>query len=409
MYPRTLLDADVKTDSERKVFEELRDQLAEEWEAFHSASWIDRDPVEGARSGEIDFVLCHPDQPLLCLEVKGGGIDSRHGEWYRTEPDGTRERIPDPFGQALDHRYDLERLLKKAPGWNSGTPLMGHALVLPFKSVHQLALAPDAPREIAIDRVVAYHRGARDKRALPGPDGVAAVRDLLVPQVEIRVPMAAEFLEEEEALILLTAEQSMLLARMRRDPRMVIRGCAGSGKTMLGVEHAKRLAAEGKRVLLVCFNRALRDHLRNTSAQKGLTIQNFHALCRQLASEAKLKLPSYPEGEAPQRYWDEELPDALVEAIGKLGDRFDAILVDEAQDLSNDWLAALLCTLRDENNDPVWLFMDDNQRVYSPRLEVSREFRPFDLTVNCRNTQAIHREVMKLYGGDVVPDVKGSA
>jgi Nuclease-related domain len=135
MYPRTLLDADVKTDSERKVFEELRDQLAEEWEAFHSASWIDRDPVEGARSGEIDFVLCHPDQPLLCLEVKGGGIDSRHGEWYRTEPDGTRERIPDPFGQALDHRYDLERLLKKAPGWNSGTPLMGHALVLPFKSV----------------------------------------------------------------------------------------------------------------------------------------------------------------------------------------------------------------------------------------------------------------------------------
>jgi superfamily I DNA/RNA helicase len=219
--------------------------------------------------------------------------------------------------------------------------------------------------------------------------------------------MAAEFLEEEEALVLLTHEQSMLLARMRRDPRMVIRGCAGSGKTMLAVEHGKHLAAEGKRVLLVCFNRGLRDHLRETSAQKGLTIQNFHSLCVQLANEAKLKMPSYPKGEAPQRYWDEELPDGLVEAIAQLGDRFDAVLVDEAQDLRSDWLAALLCTLRDEDNDPVWLFMDDNQRVYEPLLEVPPEFRPFDLTVNCRNTRAVHREVMKLYEGDVVPEVKG--
>ena len=242
---------------------------------------------------------------------------------------------------------------------------------------------------------------------MPDADSAAAVRELLAPQVHIKVPMAAEFLQEEEALVLLTHEQSMLLARMQRDHRLVVCGCAGSGKTMLAVEHGKRLARDGKRVLLVCFNRALRDHLRKTSTETGLTVQNFHALCRQLAAEAKLKLPTYPKGEAPQSYYEEELPDALVEAIGMLGDRFDAILVDEAQDLSNDWLAALLCTLRDEENDPVWLFMDDNQRVYSPRLDVPREFRPFDLTVNCRNTQAIHREVMKQYQGDIVPEVKG--
>ena len=420
MYPRTIVDADVKTESERKVFGLLRDQLPDEWEVFYSVSWIDRDPFEGARDGEIDFVLCRPDQPLVCLEVKGGGIECQHGAWYRTEPGGKRERIPDPFGQALDHRYDLERLLEKQPGWKRGKSLIAHALVFPFTSVHQLALAPDAPREIlidrreanddlvaALDRALAYHRGARDKRALPGQDGVTAVRQLLAPQVQITVPMAAEFLDEEEALILLTHEQSMLLARMRRDPRMVIRGCAGSGKTMLAVEHGKRLATEGKRVLLVCFNRALRDHLWATTRQKGLTIQNFHALCRQLAREANLEVPRYPKDEAPQSFFNEELPDLLVDAIDKLGDRFDAILVDEAQDLSNDWLAALLCTLRDEENDPVWFFMDDNQRVYQPRLEVSREFRPFDLTVNCRNTQAIHREVMKQYEGDIVPEVKG--
>jgi hypothetical protein len=94
MYPRTLLDADVKTDSERKVFELLRDELPDEWEGFHSASWIDRDPFEGARDGEIDFVLCRADLPVVCLEVKGGGIECRYGEWFRMEPGGKRERIP---------------------------------------------------------------------------------------------------------------------------------------------------------------------------------------------------------------------------------------------------------------------------------------------------------------------------
>ena len=51
--------------------------------------------------------------------------------------------------------------------------------------------------------------------------------------------------------------------------------------------------------------------------------------------------------------------------------------------------------------------MDDNQRVYDAKLDVPDEFRPFDLTVNCRNTQAIHREVMKQYEGEVEPEAMG--
>ena len=417
MYPRSLLDADVKTDSERRVFERLRDGLSDEWEAFYSASWIARDPVEGAQDGEIDFVLCHPKKGLLCLEVKGGGIECQHGEWYRTDgKGGGRERIKDPFGQALDHRYALERLLK--PAFDGKKPFIGHALVMPFPTVHQLGLAPDAPREIlidrkdledvdgALDRVFAFHRGARDTRVVPGEKGARAVRDVLAPQVEIRVPMAAEFLDEEEALVLLTHEQSMLLARMRRDPRMVIRGCAGSGKTMLAVEHARRLAADGRRVGFVCFNRALRDHLRKTSRMDGVTYQTFHGLCTALGHRAK-SVSLRQDENAPAEYFEVELPDALVAAVAELGDQFDALIIDEAQDLSNYWLEALLCTLASETDDPVWLFMDDNQRVYESRLDVPPEFRPFDLTVNCRNTRAIHQEVMKLYEGDVVPEVRG--
>src|SRR5213078_2958594 len=113
-----------------------------------------------------------------------------------------------------------------------------------------------------------------------------ALRDLLAPDVRIEVPMASEFLDEEEALITLTHEQGMLLNRFGRDRRMVITGCAGSGKTMLAVEQARRLARSGQDVLFICFNRALRDHLRAREAKSGVEFQTFHGLCVQFAYRA---------------------------------------------------------------------------------------------------------------------------
>ena len=60
MYPRTLIEDEVESDAEKHVFAVLRDGLSDEWEAYHSASWMIRDPAEGALDGEIDFVLATP-------------------------------------------------------------------------------------------------------------------------------------------------------------------------------------------------------------------------------------------------------------------------------------------------------------------------------------------------------------
>ena len=51
--------------------------------------------------------------------------------------------------------------------------------------------------------------------------------------------------------------------------------------------------------------------------------------------------------------------------------------------------------------------MDDNQNIYSQGLELPGGFAEFELTWNCRNTQAIHREVAKLYRGEVEPEAIG--
>jgi hypothetical protein len=289
-----------------------------------------------------------------------------------------------------------------------------HALAFPDITVHELVLAPDAPHEIvvdrielrdverAIDQVLAFHEGSREKRKPPGSNGATALRDLLAPQQIIAVPLAAGFGDVEKKLIQLTHSQSALLSQFGRDLRMKITGCAGSGKTLLAVEQAKRRARQGRKVGYICFNRGLRDHLREREGSSGVVFQTFHGLCTHLAHRAQLDLPSY-SGDAPQEYWSMDLPNALVEACGTLGGQFDDLIIDEAQDLTDDYLAALMCTLTDEDDALVWIFLDDNQRVYDVELTVPREFRPFDLNINCRNTKEIHDEVVKLYQGDLVP------
>lgn len=414
MHPRALLPADCKSRAEAKVFAALERELSDEWLVFHSASLVVRDPAAGAVDDECDFVLCHPEHGVVCLEVKGGGIECRHGTWFRP-PDAVP--IKDPFTQALDHSHNVRRKFGEAGGSKRPRMHVVHAVAFPDITVHELALAPDAPREIlwdrndirdaaaaALERTLTYHRGARDKRVMPDP---SFVRKVLAPEVAIKVPMAEEFLDEEEALVILTSEQAGLVARHWRTPLMAVHGCAGSGKTMIAVERAKQLARRGEDVLFVCFNKQLAQYLRRKERHDRITFQTFHGLCTHLASRAAIKLPQHPADNTPQDFFKLELPAALLDAVKVLGPQYDALIVDEAQDLEVDWLEVLTATLRDPEADSIWLFLDDNQRVYEAELTIPDGFLHYDLTVNCRNTQSIHREVMAYYDGDIDFEVTG--
>ena len=112
--------------SERIVFEEIRKHLSNEWYVFHSFDYVTRELNRERKrwDGEIDFLLYHPQKGILILEVKGGAVSCRNGQWYQ------EDRPMDPVGQARKNKYAVMALLRE--GLNQEIPLkFAHAVCFP--------------------------------------------------------------------------------------------------------------------------------------------------------------------------------------------------------------------------------------------------------------------------------------
>jgi superfamily I DNA/RNA helicase len=173
------------------------------------------------------------------------------------------------------------------------------------------------------------------------------------------------------------------------------------------VEKARSLAEdEGLDVLFTCYNRALADHVGDALGYRGVfDVFSFHQLCFRAAQRAGRQV-LYQDYRS-SRYYDVELPSALLEAIDRLGPQYDAIIVDEGQDFRAEWWEVLPRLLHDPNNGILYAFFDNNQRVYPDRAEIPIEMAPYVLNENCRNTRRIFRTVAKFCVGDEDPVVLG--
>jgi len=415
MFPRRF-PQDAPSEAERKLYDLLKRGLPNDWLVFYGARWLVRDRNKGAFDGESDFVIVAPEEGILVLEVKGGRIryDGVLGRWT-----SNRQPIKDPFGQAVRGKHSLISKLRELPRWQHGRPLpfVAHGVAFP-DGLAAGGLRADAPREIVLDAsdlprlqawiesAFAYHRGDAQRPVPLDEADLQAIRDLLAPTVTLRVPLARELSSAQERLIELTQSQFRLLDFLRMQRRVVILGAAGTGKTMLAREQARRLAAEGFAVLLTCYNVHLADYLRGHALEErsdpvadalpGVTVLHYHRLCTRMAQQAGLPT-TRPEGMTDEAWFNHHLPQLLLEAADRLGPQFDAIVVDEAQDFAEDYWEPLLFLLRDSEQGIFYAFGDCNQNLYRQKLTVPPWLSRYTLTENCRNTQCIHRFFAPLY------------
>ncbi|MFN8232334.1 MAG: AAA family ATPase [Actinomycetota bacterium] len=398
MVPFPMLPTD--SSAERRLYEGFLEQLDESYVVYHSVDWV----LAGGVQGEADFVIAHPEAGVLVLEAKGGRIsyDPARRRWSQHGRSGQHDLGEDPFHQARDEMHSLVRILEAQPGWSRWRPSYGYGVAFP-DGAYELDAHPGAPARCAIDRDDMGRLAGRVAEIMAGwsragrrfgAEGMDAVATALGYRVEIRTPLKFELDEEDRRIIELTDEQSYLRAFVLHRRRAAVTGPAGSGKTILATEIAKHVALSGKRTLLTCFNVKLADHLRvSTEGTPNLRVTHFHGLCLELAREAGI--PVERDEDVDDRTWFEErLPDALERAARALGPRFDAIVVDEAQDFRSWWWPALLSTHREPDDGPLFVFGDDEQNLYrGDGLPVAPDDVLPPLPHNLRNTRRIHEFV----------------
>ena len=414
MFPERLPD-DVESDAERRIFDQFRDSFGDDFTVFAGVAWLSKKRGGGAFHGEADFVVAHPKHGILVLEVKGGGVeyDAQAGSWHSTDRHGNRNKIKDPFRQARNSMYVLRRKLNEAT--ITAKYRYPTAYAVAFPDIHlEGDVGVGAPAEIVLDlsrtrqlkqSVINVYRHYRRREDDPGPDAIAALTELFGRSWKVETIVGAELDRGEILVRELTEKQYGLLDFLASRPRALIAGCAGTGKTPLAVEKARRLAQEGFRVLFTCFNSNLALWTERQFAGSDVVAKNFHSLCYEFAERAGC--PIERGSDENDATFFARFPDALLDATKKSEERFDAIVVDEGQDFVDEWWVALTALLVDPEGGILYIFYDDNQKIYQRAGAMPIADTPFSLHENCRNTQEIHGAVMQFYDGSVPPICMG--
>lgn len=426
MYPQSLSEH-VESAAERMLYQQFKEQLPDSFIIMHSVKWLMRDRSHFDRDGEIDFLIVHPKLGLLIMEVKGGGIriDGPSGQWFSTDRHGHEQLIKNPFDQARKNLYDLREKLMDAPETRPYKYRMQRGVAFPNVNVGRTDIGLFGDRDLIIDstdlnRLEAAVRrvmGTPGERDALGDDAMRALIDTVAPSTTLdRIGLLGGMIMAEEQIAQLTENQFLILELLRNRPRAAIHGCAGAGKTMLAMEKARLLANENFSVLFTCFNKNLANWARERfqqdarTAHERITVAHYHGLAVELCKRAGVALPSLNQfSTAVERaaYFDDILPEKMLEAIPLVPVRFDAIIADEGQDFAELWWITLLDLLKDREHSILYIFYDDNQRIYNREIALPVADLAYPLPHNLRNTNKIHETVLRYYRGMPLPTSRG--
>jgi Mrp family chromosome partitioning ATPase len=357
---------------------------------------------------EADLVLIDPAHGVTVVEVKGGTVsyDAARATWRRRE--GASREIRDPVAQAKRARSVLRRALAAA-GVTTATVALRWAVATPECRLE----APGEPvlgAEQLWDAVVADQLALRYRRTCGalasgeqplGEAGAERIAAVLRGRDRAGRPTLAAAVDEHEARVRIHTESHRnVLRHFASHPHVLVRGAAGTGKTVLALEAAAQYASLGQRVLLVCWNvvlshwlrAALRDELaaigspvaEQVTADPTGQVVVTHVADLAARAPAAAAAPDPPVD--PARFYHETLPGLLTPAV--TAGEFDVVVLDEAQDLSELWVLAVAGLVARKGR--WYAFADGQQDLFDADaalpefLEVEHE-----LTENFRNSRAI--------------------
>lgn len=271
--------------SEKLVAEWLKaDPQASGFTVYHSHGLGAHERKHGPKKsqgkkphGEIDFVILVPPAGVVTVEVKGDEISRSQGQWHQ-RGNGYSNDIDDPTAQMVNNQHKfMHDLLERLDGTEERKALRVAGLVL-FPKTAYCPSTEDIecnPWEVAsyeeykkygiagcIERALKLTTDAIGGRNEPPPPGLMnKVKSVLRRDFDLPVSSLAMREEEDRKRIELTEQQYQFLSVVDANDRALVIGGAGTGKTLLALEFAKREILEGRDVGLFCFNKLLGNWL----------------------------------------------------------------------------------------------------------------------------------------------------
>ncbi|BBO80428.1 hypothetical protein DSCO28_09940 [Desulfosarcina ovata subsp. sediminis] len=227
-------------------------------------------------------------------------------------------------------------------------------------------------------------------------------------------PDARKEISQREAEIerILCEQQKPVLQLTSWNNRVVITGGAGTGKTLIAMEVARRRAERGERVALLCFNHLIGEWMKEHCAEERPALPNLIVgrAISVMADMSGVVIPDKPS----QDYWDFELPKIIEERVTdpdfKAAATFDCLVIDEAQDLlarPRIWECLSYFVSGGLRNGSIALFGDLDHQVLTGRDSIIKALSELDesnrpvrwkLSENCRNYRIIGDTAVQLAG-----------
>jgi ATP:corrinoid adenosyltransferase len=368
---------------------------------------------------EIDALILFPDVGIGVIEVKGGHISFADNTFWQQTPGGVKEI--DPAGQTLRGWYSLRRFIERQSSWSRGKLRGDWFMAFPDTEIASgVDMGPQGRRETIFAKNEDEDIAGRifdilnrpQGMPLPGEGWVDQVVELIQGANNARSTIEQRVAQRLQHTDQLTTNQSKILDLLRNTAKIEIVGGAGTGKTWLAMEQARRWSQDGLRVAFLTYTRGLNEMVTKAMAtaptkQQPAFIGTFHYLGYFWGVKPT------EEEQSDQDYWNSIAPQLFEQKANALpeAEKFDAIVVDEAQDFAQSWWPAVIACVKDVSTARIAIFRDDAQDVFE-----GRHARPditvatFPLDDNLRNARQVVSTFapltdysMKALGGEGFP------
>ncbi len=459
------LEKNPKLEGEKKVYDFFKDRVhgkAQEFHVWYDRQFIGRSDEGRYFDGQSDFIIL-TKFGVINLEVKGGIISSDGNKWFSTDRNG-KQFVIDPYGQSRRNKYAVrdiisEELVNKSGEFNKERYPLYYTSAVWFPDMRE---KEEIRNYAATDSLTFFEEDLESNSSVLAKLATEQAKQKALHKTEYECPLnlilpifknkfSPSFEPDPKGIIKIVndrieeAEENLerIVSATKEISQIIFRGGAGTGKTFIANEKARRLSRENKRVLYFTANvnlimenkskfKGFEDNklityyhpgnlfyeaklfsymLNNPDANKE-EIDKQETLIKYTADSIALLFTEFPKYrsaqkkenllvsffyEAIQKYFED-----YIEAMKKEDILFDVLIIDEAQDLSNEFITLLQLLLKDTDKAPSYLFIDDNQKLYGDNnlREILPRAQYVPLSENFRNSKKIFKISYQFYEGD---------